>query len=363
MATEAIFEELRAELLKLPRPAQKGQREIHWVSHGRMGIAKDYRGVIELYFCGDPIIPRRPTVRRHTDYGQWESSDHTIYNASKISFSPEERFISMAALIGTESVLAGACHSEIKLEEVFYKVESLIELAIRKISPSENTLLGMLGELILLEQLLIYATNALHLRSDILDMWKGYTPSSRDFIIGNGAIEVKTTRQNSSTHIINSLDQIEPRDIHGNSIESPLYLLSIGLSPVIGGPISLPDQVERIICLLASEHSKAKSPLQIKFLDAISRYGAVDGWGYDHESSKHDAKFSSTYSLTFMPRLYDMQDAEVKIIRRSDLKETFVNSDHIEYQVDLPDTINSNNPLPKWVQAITDMLDTTFGPV
>lgn len=79
---------------------------------------------------------------------------------------------------------------------------------------------GLFGELVILKALIMSGLSA----ESALNCWRGPTNGIHDFLIGNGALEVKSTiSQNAFLAKISSLDQLD------NSVVSPLFLAAVSL--------------------------------------------------------------------------------------------------------------------------------------
>jgi hypothetical protein len=89
------------------------------------------------------------------------------------------------------------------------------------------------------------------MRGAVLDMWRGHSHGLRDFVIGDVAIEVKTTHSQTSSHKFSGLHQVEPDSKYGSQ-ESGLLLLSIGLAVSESDGQSLAALVQRILNLTVS---------------------------------------------------------------------------------------------------------------
>ena len=355
MTPTSTFEEIRSRIELLPTPTGIEDREIHWIEPGRMGIARDAHGAYEIFFSGGTLRPRSAIVSRHLEQGHWMGSQGQAYEASRVVLSSEPHFLAVSALIGSECVREGIKDSSVPIESIFASVEPILELALKRSALSTETIIGLIGELILLDKLLEITSTVPEQFGTVINAWKGYTPASRDFVLGSVAIEVKATRGISSSHIIHGLDQIEPREIHGNLLEDRILILSVGITPIIGGPYSLPGLTESILKRLGTLDGEGwqASPLQEQFLKQLLQYGQGSGLGYDHFQMRDRDIYKTQFSMTYIPRLYDMTDPSVRIIRRATIHGMHVNPSHIEYQMDLPETISSTNPISNWESAVS----------
>lgn len=349
------FESLRDRLAAVQLPATPGDRETLWVVERLLGLARSQFGAVEIFIVGGRLHPRTGTVRRHLEHGEWIGAQGQIIEASRIVLPHDEHFVAMGALIGVEMLRAGIGEG-VPAQVVLEEVEPLIELALRRGALSEESLVGLIGELLALEQLLLSPGGDPAQFSTILDMWRGHRMGERDFVVGTAAIEVKTTGHDSSTHQINSLGQIELDEDEGR-----LFLLSVGLAPTAAGGQSLPDVVDRILGLLGGwEAGQVLRPIQQRLLRDVFGYG-VGGAGYDHLTMSTWAAYQVPFRTTFTPRLYDVADPDVRLIRRADLLGSFVDPTSVTYAVDLPATVNGLNPVANWSRELVRLVGAVVG--
>lgn len=356
------FEELRGALEELSIPLSEEDRATYWVSSRILGIARTSDGAFEIFIVGPRLHPRTTIVRRHLDHGQWEiagSDDRLVTN--RIILPPGTHFLSIATLISLELLRAGL-NQKPSLQDVFDEVEPIIELALQRGAITDEHIIGLVGELLCLEVMLDAITARPELRLPVLDMWQGHIAGRRDMIIGSASIEVKTTQQEGSSHKVSGLHQVEPTS--GDSTpEEALFLLSIGLAPSTQEGQSLPDVVQRIVDRLAEPaiSSSEFNPLQHRFLDDVAHYGATSKRGYDHRIMASWRLYSTQFRVTFTPRLYDLTDDAIRILRRRDIVGTHVSPDDIQYRIDLEPIINDLNPAPSWQHAIVDLVREALG--
>lgn len=137
---------------------------------------------------------------------------------------------------------------------------------------SSDEEVGLFGELVLLEAIL----NLNIPESMVVNSWYGPLDGVQDFLIGSGAIEVKTTISNGGFSAkITSLDQLD------DSIRCPLFLAGVRLRLDITGN-SLNDKIEEIRSLL-----KADESARIEFERRLLHAGY-----YSSMSSRYTRKFS-----------------------------------------------------------------------
>ncbi|MFP3344743.1 PD-(D/E)XK motif protein, partial [Halomonas sp. SIMBA_159] len=88
--------------------------------------------------------------------------------------------------------------ADVDLERAFAVTEPLIELAINRMEISENAILGLVGELLLLDALCRRAADPQV--GPIVQAWDGWRRSARDFTWEGTGVEIKTTTRTTSSH-------------------------------------------------------------------------------------------------------------------------------------------------------------------
>ncbi len=362
MRPEVTYEGLREQLLDLTQPSTAGERANLWVLPRMLGIARTYDSSVELFVVGERVHPRTAIVRRHLEYGRWEvAGTGEQFEASRLVLPPAPHFLAVATLIAVELHRAGL-GTERRLQDVMDDVEPIIEMALRRGALGESHQVGLVGELLCLEVMLDAVLRHPELRMSVLDMWQGHRHGLRDFRIGEAAIEVKTTQHEASSHKISGLHQVEPIEVDGQ-VEETLFMLSVGLTTSEHEGQTLPEVVQRIVDRLAdpTTHPLGMSPLQRRFLDDVARYGSGSSRGYDHRTMAQWQVYCARLRATFTPRLYDMGDPDVRIVRRRDLAGTYVSPDDIQYKLDLEPNINGLNPVASWQHTVVGLVRAAVG--
>lgn len=342
------FEHLLRLAEGLPSPTVEIEREVVWCdSDHKVGISRQLGGNIELFLCGEELVANTPLVKRHLRFDQWTRMKGEIFRANRLVFPAEEHFTAATAFLAEELFRNGVTES---LRNGFSKTEPLIEMMLRRTALSEEELLGLLGELRLLEVLLSVASNPTQ-KALALDAWRGHEHASRDFVFENISVEVKATRGDRSIHHINSPMQVDPRRADTGEPLEQLNLLSIGFKPMaktdddlIG--ISLPNQVEAVLKRLDGVSTKdSRSELQLLFLAKVSSYGSISDHGYIHDEMQTWSAYQSKWQHGFL-RVYDMNDEAIQVLRRSDIKQRcHVVFDAVRFSIDLPERISGElNP-------------------
>jgi len=338
------FEELLARSRSLRLPETDRQRYVDWLGiHRVVGFSLQPEGGVEIFLRGERLAAVSPLVRRHMQYDTWEGSEAT-FTATRLVLPPDAHFRSIGAFIAEELFRHGF---ETTPVTAFAAAEPIIEIALRRLAASDELVVGLIGELRVLNLLLSQASTAVA-KTQVLESWGGHRRQARDFTSDRAAIEVKTTTLPASVHRISSLSQVDPlRDPTGTPIES-LYLLSIGLvvpnhGSDPGATITLPRSVDESLAFLGpSTDPDHRNDLQTLYLERLRSYG---GGGYDHDAMRNWPAYAAKYSLAFM-RIYDMQDTNIRVLRRLDVRAyDAVDANSITYEVHLPEQVTGDaNP-------------------
>lgn len=116
--------------------------------------------------------------------------------------------------------------------------------------------IGLFGELLVLRDLLNHGVSEF----DALDSWAGPDDGLHDFLLGDGAIEVKTTMAPAGFMArIANLDQLD------DSLHQPLYVAAVRLAQLSEGT-TLPDLIDQIAGLL--DDAGARSLLKSRLVSA-----------------------------------------------------------------------------------------------
>jgi hypothetical protein len=234
-------------------------------------------------------------------------------------------------------------NADANLERAFAITEPLIELAIKRLEISEDAILGLVGELLLLDALCRRADD-LHV-GPVVQAWDGWRRSVRDLTWDGTGVEIKTTTRTTSSHVIHGVHQIEPAPAtDADPGEACLLLVSIGLhqaDPNVPA-LSIPSLVESIVERLTASGA---SGLVDEFLTRVSTYGSESGIGYEHSTMSNEAPFTSPFTVTFV-RGYDMADPAVEVLRRDDVvPHQHVDAHSLTFRVELPATVSVDNPI------------------
>ncbi len=339
--TVPTYESVLDQIAAIPAATSGQLRDICWLTPARVvGVARDQSGHLEVFLAGLRLKPRLKTVRDSLEFHAWHRANGIPLDANRLLLPALCHFDRVGAFIAIELLRNGADH---RLEAAFTITEPIIELAIKRLLVSEAAVLGLAGELLLLDALCRQVPAVFV--GQVMDCWEGWRHSTRDFTWDGVGVEVKTTRRTTSTHMIQGIHQVEPFvDGDGEAGEDDLLLISIGLQETIPGDntFSISMLVDRILDSLRSTGNAGRVS---SFLDHVAVYGAESGLGYEHASMAADAPFASQFAVIFC-RAYDMKDSAIEVLRRDDVMSCrHVDLQSIRFTVSLPNTISHRNPI------------------
>lgn len=335
------YEEVLEQINVVPAGITGNDRTITWLTDAQVvGIARNSRGHLELFLAGDQLKPRTRTVKSAIHYHSWHRDTQPPLSANRILLPALGHFDQVGAFIAAELLREKA---DANLERAFAVTEPLIELAITRLEISENAILGLVGELLLLDALCRRADDV-HV-GPLVQAWDGWRRSARDLTWQDTGVEIKTTTRNTSSHAIHGVHQIEPTPATDDaSGEARLLLVSIGLrqaDPNIPS-LSIPSLVDSIIERLTATGASGSVD---EFLSRVAMYGSESGIGYEHVTMFNEAPFTTPFTVTFI-RGYDMADPAVEVLRRDDVvAHQHVDAQSLTFRVELPATISLDNPV------------------
>lgn len=341
------YEDVSARLASLERPSDEGHYKVDWIVGNTVALGRDSNDHHAIFLIGDPLRAESPSVDRAMRHSTWRSTTGEELTGNLISLPPGEHFRAAAATILVELLRHGL--GDDPLPHVFARVEPLIELVMRRLLLPPESLLGLLGELVILERILEIARGASQLGDDPTAIWRGWRRESRDFVLGTAVVEVKTTALEVARHTIDGVGQVEPRTRDGEPVEE-LFLASVGLRPSSSlGVLSVAATVDRILSQLSAYASEPRvlEEAELKFLDRVSEYGPDDCVGYKHSVMKQLEPYSTNHVTTYPPRLYDMSDPNLRVLRRADLRSTCVLPEGLRYRVELPEKVPGSVDNPR----------------
>ena len=335
------YEEVLDKINAVPAGTTGEDRTITWLTDAQVvGLSRNSRGHLELFLVGDQLKPRTGTVKSAIHYHTWHRDTQPPLSANRIRLPALGHFDQVGAFIASELLREKV---DANLERAFAVTEPLIELAIKRLEISENAVLGLVGELLVLDALCRCADD-LHV-GPVVKAWDGWRRSARDLTWEGTGVEVKTTTRATSSHAVHGVHQIEPAPATDNdSGEARLLLVSIGLhqaDPNVPA-LSIPSLVDSIVERLSTTGA---SGLVDEFLTRVAMYGSESGIGYEHATMAKEAPFTTPFTVTFV-RGYDMADPAIEVLRRDDVvAHQHVDAQSLMFRVELPATISVNNPI------------------
>ena len=350
-ADPASFEWLREAIVQLPPAAEEAGRNLTFADATRtVAVAKDHEGRVEIFLIGPELQATLKPVANSLQFQEWTTTSNDALPANRLVLPNDSHFSAAAAFICIE--LAAAGYSE-HPQRTFSLVEPLVAMFLRRVELGDRVLLGLVGELSLLDALTRRPGS--HRVDELVDAWAGFAPSSRDFQLHRTGVEVKATTGASSVHHMQGFHQIELGHSVNGAPEERLYLLSLGFAHVpdaTQGGVSLPDLARSITERITSEG------VSDAFLRRIQQYGGDTAIGYDHERDQDLPRFKRRFAPIF-ERLYDLADERLKILRRVDVEpHTNVNAESVAFRVDLPRQVNGElNPIAGMRAAVATLLD------
>lgn len=338
------YEQLLADVQALARPEVEGERRLSWISAAKiLGIARTPENRLELFLVGPQLHPATPGLRAAMDFGSWyrDGLEENVFDANRLVLPAAGHFDQVAAFVCTELIRAGI---DDDLASAFGRSEPVLGLVIERLRLSDGALLGLFGELLVLDAL---AQRASHDElSEVVENWNGWKQSLRDMTWGTVGIEIKSTTRSASTHEIQGVHQVELDDgLRGGSIETGLILVSVGANRTVSheNTLTAPVLVERICVRL---EQIGRNDLVNLFVSRVREYGSGTGFGYDHLTMAQDAAFVQPFEVVFV-RGYDMSDPGISVLRRADVvKHQHVDPASIKYVIDFPVTVSGDlNPI------------------
>lgn len=345
---DAVYERLRTEIATSEASSTAKSRDLHWATQGRsLGFARASDGRLELFLVGQRLWSARPGLSRRLEYDEWSLEDGAPLPATRLLLPNEPYFDQVAAWVCAELILRDA---DSDISRAFQACEDLIELALEKGIADSESVLGLCGELLLLEGLTRVAP---HLTPSIaLGAWKGHEPSTRDFQFAELGIEVKTTTRQVSEHHIQGTHQVEVGIAADGEVETDLRLLSVGVTwlPADSAGFSLGALSEAIRLRLDVDQ---RDEFDRRCAAYLGGTGSMFEAGLD--SDHLPIELRRPFALSFA-RLYDLTDERIRLIRSSDLTDLMVVPESVSFSVRLPDSVNGTlnpvNELPTIVSTV-----------
>lgn len=346
--TQPSYEQIHQLLQTLPSATSDSTRDIGWLDHAQvLGISRDATGRLEMFLTGAPLDCNSETVRANLVHDDWYRTLGDEFPANRLVLPSEDHFDAVVAFLCAHLIENGVSRN---VQRSFTQSEPVIALALERSRLQGESLIGLIGELLVLRALLVRwpaQTPA------VIGSWYGYTRSARDFQVGTVGIEVKATRGNRSRHHVHGLRQIEPGHTPTGGFETNLFITSIGLEAVDSsdanpGAWTLPHLVTSIVELISSSVANANQGTALidEFLIAVKQYGLDSGWGYDHHDAQQRLMYGQAWQTVFT-RSYRMGDPAIAVPHTAECSRyTAVELDSFKFVIDLPNQITGDtNPL------------------
>ena len=354
------FDQIANLLEDMTLPDKGDHFKIEWLAPETLAVGRNSTGGHCIFMVCDPLAPTIAAVERAIRYGRWQPSGAPVISSNLLALPSGSEFGTAAAAIAAE-LLRRRTTSGDPLTELFAQVEEFISLVLRRVLLPPDFVLGLLGELVILDELL-EAMGVRAQEGDPTAVWRGWMQQARDFVLGVTSIEVKTTGLQVSRHHIHGLEQVEARILDEGATER-LFLGSIGLRRTGTGGYSVAELTRRILSRLTPD-SSADGELndsQRRFLDRLAQYGPRDSVGYVHAEMSEQDLYTEGYTSTFPPRFYDMADDNIRLIRTADLTGQFENvrAQGISYIIELPPVVPGSieNPKPDFRVLLRSLVE------
>lgn len=335
MATEQpTFEELRADLAHAPSAQVADERTVIWVGKDqKLAYARNDRSELEVFLMGQELNARERIVKERLLFDDWARTGGSALSANRLWLPAGEHYDAIAATVLIELVGNGYEHDP---DRAFARTEPLIALVLGRAKAENAALTGLAGELLTLAALIRASDGP---AEATLDSWQGWGRSSRDFQLGPVGLEVKTTTTSASRHHIQGWYQVECGIAADGTVETSLYLLSIGIQWLNDESrgASIETLTQEVLASLPAHRHQG-------FVDCVRTYSGlkleIDGEGRAGQTSLR-RPFISTFE-----RLYDMQDERIQVPRASDFA-AFGDlvSDSVSFEIELPERVRGDrNP-------------------
>jgi hypothetical protein len=330
------------------------ERRISWLTEPEvLGVARSPEGRVEIFLVGSEIHPRAARTRDNLIHQEWHRSQGRFpILANRILLPPAGHFEQVAAFLCIELIRSGAATD---MRVAFHHSEPVIELALERLRLADEDLVGLCGELVLLQALLRAAPSTA--KQAIVQGWQGHQRSSRDFELHGTGIEVKATTGAASSHLMQGLHQVEAGHSSDGGPEHAFYLASIGLQWMpasrvdLGASFTLPGLADDIV--MDMKDAGVEHDVQDWFIEAMKDYGTDAGLGYDHTEPDSRRVYERPFNVTFA-RLYDMTDPNVQVLRADDVRRhPFTESDSLRFRINLPDQVTGDLNPTKGLDAMS----------
>lgn len=345
-STSPSYEWLRDSIAAMPAASTGEARDLVWADGAKMlGVSRDDHGRVEIFLVGEPLSPRDNLVAESLVHNVWSTRSGNQLAASRLVMPSTPHLDGFAAFVCAELVENGLEHDR---DRAFAMSEPVIAMALRRARISDQTLVGLAGELSVLAALTAAAADP----AAIVECWAGSVPSSRDLQLGPVGVEVKTTTGSRSEHHIQGFHQVELGTSVGGVPETHLFLLSVGIRwQTLGSQgRTIPELVEAVLERLRDLDAATA------FLDKVKQYGGDASIGYDHTQHAQRTRFRRPFQVVF-ERLYDLSDERIKLLRSTQLDHSeHVDAASVSFRVRLPARVHGESNPTTGMQRIARRL-------
>ena len=144
------YDEIHAVAAKLEPPTQRGHLNVDWVLPARLAIGRDCENRHLLVLGGPAVTATSESVQRALMTGSWASESSGDIEGTVLRLHAGDEFMVAATTIAVELLRRGL--SSRPTVDVFGEVEGFIELVIRRVLLPHEALLGLVGELLVLDR-------------------------------------------------------------------------------------------------------------------------------------------------------------------------------------------------------------------
>ena len=283
--------------------AIRGDRTAHTLISDRLHLTRGDDSEFELFIEGEIESFGSQMFGSIFSWGVYhDTSTNRDISALVISADDRAGHSRLLAHIAYESERIVRQDPNITNEALLFSLSPFLSLIVQsRIMPVPKQM-GLTGELILMEDLLNFATRKGIHHSRVLNAWRGYENSERDYYSNSIAIEVKASGSRNRVHKISSIEQLllseEPK-------EEQLYVYSIGLSQDTSRPYKLITQIDNV--------ERVLDPLlHDDFYDYLAQYC---GEGY-HRNLRERYNLETGFTISPSAGLIKIDDS-VDILRYS----------------------------------------------
>jgi hypothetical protein len=244
------------------------ERDALTLSSQRLHLARNADDNIELFIEGSRDSFGQSAVGQALEFGRYrEILDDREFQAILIRSGAGAAWVRPMAHLTYEAVQVLGQNPDITNEELLTSIGPYLKLVVERQLLSTEQQVGLMGELIFLQELL-NAASALGVSSQTaLTRWTGWDSASRDFKGGGIAVEAKTTGSPARHHWVHPMYQLLPE----SGTKEQVFVFSVGLRVDRSRSYRLTTAIDRILDLLVDE------PKQL-FLGRVRLYAGV---GFD----------------------------------------------------------------------------------